>query len=112
MPKLDIRAQNDLIAGMKKLGITDIFDSQTADLSGLIAPTFDGNAYIGQIDHAARVTVDEDGCIATAYIVIDIPAEGMPQERDDIYFTLDRPFIFVITSRDNLPLFAGVVNTP
>ena len=112
MPKLDIRAQNDLIAGMKKLGITDIFDSQTADLSGLIAPTFDGNAYVGQIDHAARVTVDEEGCIAAAYIVIDMPTDGMPQERDDIYFTLDRPFIFVITSRDNLPLFAGVVNTP
>jgi len=27
-------------------------------------------------------------------------------------FVLDRPFLFFITSRDDLPLFAGIVHTP
>jgi serine protease inhibitor len=31
---------------------------------------------------------------------------------DEIDFILDRPFLFLITSRDNLPLFAGVVENP
>jgi hypothetical protein len=27
-------------------------------------------------------------------------------------FTLDRPFLFCVESRDGLPLFAGIVNEP
>lgn len=109
MPKFDISDQTDLIIGIKKLGVTEIFDPNNADLSGLIA---NADAYVGQIDHAVRVAVDEEGCIAAAYTVISLPGAGPPQEYEDVYFTLDRPFIFVITSRDNLPLFAGTVAQP
>ena len=36
---------------------------------------------------------------------------AMPPE-EIINFKLDRPFLFVITGADSLPLFAGVVNHP
>ena len=36
---------------------------------------------------------------------------GMPPE-DEVDFTLDRPFLFVLTSAAGQPLFAGVVNLP
>lgn len=113
LPKFDISSQADLAEGMKALGITDVFSSHTADLSGLIST--DGstnNPYVNKIDHAVRVTVDEEGCIAAAYTVIEAPSSGMPQEREVIDFTLDRPFLFLVTSRDDLPLFAGVVTNP
>ena len=32
--------------------------------------------------------------------------------KDEVYLTFDRPFLFVISSHDDLPLFAGIVNTP
>ena len=35
-----------------------------------------------------------------------------PPAEDEIDFVLDRPFIFVLRSRDGLPLLAGVVNEP
>ena len=35
----------------------------------------------------------------------------MPTE-DEIDFVLDRPFLFVITGAQGLPLFVGVVNQP
>ena len=109
LPKFDVADQTDLVEGMQKLGITDVFDRNKANLSGLVA---DAAPYVGKIDHAVRVAVDEEGCIAAAYTVIQAPDSGMPIEYEDIYFTLDRPFIFVITSRDGLPLFAGTVAQP
>ena len=39
------------------------------------------------------------------------PRAAMPPE-DEMDFTLDRPFLFVITNAGGLPLFAGIVNHP
>lgn len=113
LPKFDVVSDKSLIPGLKQLGITDIFDDKKADLHGLIIPgQASGNPYINAVDHAARVTIDEDGCEAAAYTVMVYAGTGMPQERDEIDFVLDRPFLFVVTSRDNLPLFAGTVVNP
>ena len=38
--------------------------------------------------------------------------EGAFPPEDEVDFVADRPFLFVITDNDNLPLFAGVVNQP
>lgn len=111
LPKFDISSQSDLVEGMRALGVTDVFTPGVADLSGLIENG--ANApYVDKIDHAVRVTIDEEGCTAAAYTVIQAPTSGMPQDREKIDFTLDRPFLFLVTSRDNLPLFAGAITNP
>ena len=109
LPKFDISSQSDLVEGMKALGITDVFSRDVANLSSLVEG---GGVYINKIDHAVRVAIDEEGCIAAAYTVIEALVGGMPQEREVIDFSLDRPFLFLVTSRDDLPLFAGVVTNP
>jgi hypothetical protein len=40
------------------------------------------------------------------------PTCGVPERLEEIDFTLNRPFLFAITGRDALPLFAGVVAEP
>lgn len=110
LPKFDISSQADLISGMKNLGVTDVFNPVTADFTAL---TDAQNLAVGKIDHAARVAIDEEGVIAAAYTVIvtyDTAAPQLPEEEID--FILDRPFLFMVTSRDQLPLFAGVVEQP
>jgi len=67
--------------------------------------------WVSQAKHAARVTVDEDGCVAVAYTVIGASGGSAPPE-ERVNFVLDRPFLFAITGPDNLPLFTGVVNHP
>ena len=53
------------------------------------------------------------GVVMTAAAYIELPGAGAAAPTDAIIdFILDRPFIFVITSQDNLPLFAGTVNQP
>ena len=108
LPKFDVVQQQDLIQGMKQLGITDIF-SNASDFSPISSMK---NLFISQINHAARVTIDEEGCTAAAFTVFEAAGEGVPGRVEELYFTLDRPFLFLVTSRDHLPLFAGIVKEP
>ena len=48
---------------------------------------------------------------AAAYTVMMEAGAAEPPD-EEIDFTLDRPFVFAITSQDGLPLFIGIVNTP
>lgn len=108
LPKFDVVQQQDLIQGMKKLGVTDVFNPSISDFSPISSMT---NLFVSQINHAARVTIDEEGCTAAAFTVI-AAGGGVPGHVEELYFTLDRPFLFLVTSRDNLPLFAGIVKQP
>lgn len=110
LPKFDVVSQMDLIEGMKNLGVIDVFDYSVSDFTPI---TDTPMLYVNQINHAARVTIDEDGCRAVAFTVIStVPGAAPPMEWEEINFVLDRPFLFIVSSRDNLPLFAGVVNDP
>lgn len=109
VPKFDIASQLDLIDGLKALGVTDVFDPTVSDFTPMTMDT-DG-IYVSEVTHAARVKIDEEGVEAAAFTVIVGDGAAAEPERE-IHFTLDRPFLFAISSRDDLPLFAGVVNQP
>lgn len=109
IPKFDVSSDTNLINGLKNLGVTDCFDIKYADFSPLLSDKTD--ACIDSISHKARVTIDEKGVTAAAYTELHLAGSAMPPE-DEIDFVLDRPFIFVITGTDSLPLFIGVVNNP
>lgn len=109
LPKFDVANQTDLIEGMRNLGVTDIFDSS---LSNFTPMTDLRNLYVDQINHAARVAIDEKGCVAAAFTIGSNQLEWIPSGLETVDFVLDRPFLFIVSSRDNLPLFAGVVNMP
>ena len=106
LPKFDIVADRKLNDALKALGITEVFDPAKAEFS--LIQTED-ECWLDSVDHAARVAIDEEGVTAAAYTVMLMCGAAMPPE-DEMDFILDRPFLFVITSRDNLPLFAGIVN--
>lgn len=110
LPKFDISCKQDLNAQLQALGVTDVFHPDTADFSPLTGPT--GGIYVSNVEHAARVAIDEDGVTATAYTIIHAPTQSIPEVLEQIEFTLDRPFLFAITSHDHLPLFTGIVECP
>ena len=109
VPKFDVSGSINLEKGLRELGVSDIFDSDKADFSPL---TGDENTEVCVTDatHSARVKIDEEGCEAAATTLLLMGSGGMPDEIID--FKLDRPFIFVITSDVDLPLFVGIVNNP
>ena len=93
---------------MKNLGITDVFNSELSDFTPMTKERND--IFVSAADHSARVSIDEEGCTATAFTVVIMTAEGGTE--NEITLTLDRPFLFSITSDVGLPLFVGTVNTP
>ena len=106
IPKFDIASELDLVGGLQNLGVTDIFSFEASDFTPL---TNDTDVAISKATHGARVMIDEEGCKAVAFTALEYA--GSPPPPDEIVdFVLDRPFIFVITSQTDLPLFVGIVN--
>ena len=111
MPKFDVSSDLDLIEGLQKLGVTDVFHWAVSNFDPLDAST-DEPLYVDKAQHAARVKVDEDGCEAAAYTVMILLCGAAAPQNDEVDFVLDRPFLFAVTGDSNLPLFTGVVNQP
>ena len=107
IPKFDVTGENNLVESLQNLGVQLAFDITKSDFTPL---TDFPDIYVSKAQHDVRVKIDEKGVEAAAYTVI-IPVLGstrFPEKSMD--FIVDRPFAFVITSDDDLPLFAGVVN--
>ena len=109
IPKFDVVSDQDLIGGLKELGITDVFDAAKSNFGGILDEQNEP-VWVNKVDHAARVAIDEEGVTAAAYTVMQLCGSVMP--KDEIDFTLDRPFVFAITGPGNTILFAGVVENP
>ena len=108
MPKFAIASETDLTGGLKALGITEAFA-----MGGDFSETFPGNgAWVDSLKQGIRLEVDEGGIRASSWeyeeTITLSASEGGP-----IDFTLDRPFLFVLTTSDHgIPLYAGVVTQP
>ena len=110
VPKFDVNSDLELTDALKSLGVTDAFDDTRADFSPLA--DFDEPAAVTQVQHAARVKIDEEGCEAAAFTAIMADAtSAMPEDLPVVEMNLNRPFAFAITGADGLPLFVGAVNT-
>ena len=109
VPKFDISSDLELSDVLKNLGITEIFEEGNADFSPILPQNDDG--YICNVQHAARVSINEDGITAAAFTLILRCGSAMPPD-DEMDFVLDRPFLFYVESKDGLPLFTGIVNEP
>lgn len=110
VPKFDACSDTDLKEGLQNLGVIDCFDDSISDFSPL-SDDLDVPVYLSKVQHGVRVAIDEEGVTAAAYTVMPMAGSAAPPVLE-IDFILDRPFIFVVTGEDGLPLFAGVINQP
>lgn len=110
VPKFDVSSDIDLREGMQALGVHDAFDSFVSDFTPLTEVI--DQLFVSEVKHAARVKIDEEGCEAAAFTSIEVAMEAIPEEMEELDFTLDRPFLFVVTNNEGLPLFVGTVNHP
>lgn len=106
MPKFDVRSEAELSETLQALGVTDCFDGVKADFTPLGASS---PVWVSRVSHGVRVTADEEGVEAAAFTEVIGTGAAMPPE-DEMDFTLDRPFLFVLESASGLPLFVGIVN--
>lgn len=106
VPKFSFSSQLNLKEKMIELGINSVFDS-LGDFSGIS----NSDIYISSIIQQVKISIDENGAEAKAFTEADIDSLSIPEELEIINMTLNRPFIFVISSND-VVLFIGIVNNP
>ena len=106
VPKFDITATTDLTEPLKALGVTDCFDASVSDFSPLTQKEL--NVSVTSAKQSARVAVDEEGVTAVAFTQMLGAGDAIPPE-EEIDFTLDRPFVFILSGFDGDPLFVGTV---
>ncbi len=107
VPRFDITTDLDLKESLSRLGVTDVFDAEKADFSGILDGQ-SGAVVLDDIRHATRVTVDEKGVTAGAFVEMDYGLGGYDGWID---FVVDRPFLFTI-EMDGTILFAGIIENP
>lgn len=101
IPKFKFEYDLKLMEDLKLSGMTDVFDSNKADLSNMI----DGDAYIDEVLHKANIEFSEDGIKAAAATFIGGYGAGeafyynfdVPIEYIDI--TFDKPYMFLIRDK-------------
>ncbi len=105
MPKFKFSSDYDLNTALTTLGMPIAFDPLLADFSGI---TLAQQLYINRVIHKAVVIVDEEGTEAAAAGAVIVDTVSLPQ-----YFTIDRPFIFLIRDLDTgTILFMGRLMNP
>ena len=108
VPKFRIESKTDLSKSLIELGMSDAFNRDAADFSGM-----DGSEdlFIGKVIHQAFVEVREEGTEAAAATAVLMMGTGMPPEPVEV--SIDRPFIFAIReTQTGTILFLGRVLDP
>ncbi|XP_070603252.1 plasminogen activator inhibitor 2-like [Erythrolamprus reginae] len=90
LPKIQLTIHNELKSLLINMGITDAFNPETVDFTGMFA---NSNLSVSQIFHKCFVDVNEEGTEAAA------STAGIIDGRSDqgaILFAADHPFLFFI----------------
>jgi serpin B len=104
LPAFSFEFDTELNDYLKALGMSDAFDADLADLSGIS----DAQLYVDFVKQNTFVEVNEQGAEAAAVTTIGIGIISVPED-----FMVDRPFVFAIRERTtNTLLFIGKVMNP
>lgn len=108
LPKFTSESTLDLADALAMLGMTDLFDSEKADLSGMGSSAL-GNLFVSRVLHKTFIDVNESGTRAAAVTAVEVKdACAAPDEEMPPQVILDRPFVYLIVDTDTmLPLFIG-----
>ena len=109
MPRFSARKKYDLKEVFEPLGVSEVFDERRANLSGITDGGPSGqNIYVTKAIHETGIGVTEKGIEAVAYTAASGGEYGSREGWKWIY--VNRPFLYAVTDKQNVPLFVGVVN--
>jgi serpin B len=109
IPKFESEYAVEMGDILKTMGMTDAFDMDLADFTGL-GQSEAGNIFISKVIHKTYIAVDEKGTKAGAATAVVMEAGGAAPSDEIKTVYLDRPFIFMlIDCETNLPIFIGTV---
>ena len=110
IPRFSFDYNLGLKEDLNKLGITDAFDGDLADFTGI---TDKKPCYVDDTLHKAKIDFSEKGIKAAAATVIMLTCGAASVEEKPVDITIDKPFMYVIRDKKTGEIwFAGTVYEP
>ncbi|MCX8156930.1 MAG: serpin family protein [Verrucomicrobiae bacterium] len=110
LPRFKLTSQFQLNQKLAALGMTDAFDMNQADFSGM-----DGrkaNLYLTAVVHKAAVEINEEGAEAAAASGVVVGVRSAPPQQP-LVFRADHPFLFLIRDQTTgAIIFLGRLTQP
>lgn len=109
LPRFETKTHTKLNDILKQRGMILPFSERWAQLDRMIQNLGVGSLYVSQIFQDAVIEVQEKGAKAAAVTVVNIEELDIGPEDEKIYFTANRPFVYLITDKQTGAIyFAGV----
>ena len=110
IPKYETEYETELSGALAKMGVTDVFAPDRADLSGIGSIPY-GNPYLDCVIHKTFLSLNENGTRAGASSAYGLYGATADSDLKEVYFT--RPFVYMlIDCKTDLPFFIGVLDDP
>lgn len=116
IPKFKFEYKLDLIEDLKKLGVTNVFESGKANLTNISS---DETLYINDATHKANIEFTQEGIKAAAATVLGGAGAGVGFDYiydvpiEEIDLTFDKPYMFIIRDKNSGEVwFVGTVYNP
>ena len=109
-PEYDAEYDGDIRNALsEKFGIKSVFNIDTADFTSLV----DGPAFIQQVLHQTKLTVNKYGIEGAAVTVQNVCGSAGPGPYTNVYhtFVVDKAFAFIITDYLGTVVFSGVTKS-
>lgn len=106
MPEFEIKYDAPLLSMLRKAGITDAFDANKANFSGMS----NNPLYLTRALHSTSIKLNRYGTKAAGSTIIADTTRGPSAQPLTVY--LNRPFLYAIyDTQANMPIFIGTVNS-
>jgi serine protease inhibitor len=112
LPHLDMKQTHDLIPALKEMGIRDVFNGRTSNLSRLAE---EGRFFVSAVSHDVVFKTDEKGSEAAAVTAITVMRSLSVSHDIPKTFNVkfDRSFVFALQDiKTGAVIFTGAVNKP
>lgn len=106
VPKTKYQSEYDLKKCLQNLGINNMFSSGNVTM----IKGYEDRAYVSFIKQNAGIEFSEIGVKAAAVTSIGVNTES--ENVNEMIRILNRPFIYVIYDKNNIPLFIGTIYNP
>ncbi|WP_051411619.1 serpin family protein [Ruminococcus flavefaciens] len=109
MPKFKYNYSKKLKDILIDIGMRDAFDDKLADFSKINDLTVEGAdpLYIGDVLHKTKIEVTEKGTKAAAVTAVLMMKATAFEPKRIIHIDLNRPFVYMIVDKNNVPVFIG-----
>ena len=95
-----------------EMGMKTAFEPKYADFSKINDMTVEDapSLYIDDVLHKTKIEVTEKGTKAASATAVGMFGGGAGAPREQIIIDLNRPFVYMIVDKNNVPLFIGAVS--